>query len=127
MAQHKQNIAQQAKKKAAAKQKEAQKREADHLSRKHLAGLRVRQKNLVYVTGLRPKVTGDKLVEGLRGKDYFGQYGDILKIVVSKSKDNTQTPNQPVAIYITYVRKEDAAACIEAVDGFKQQDSSKLR
>jgi CCR4-NOT transcription complex subunit 4 len=127
MAQHKHNLAQQAKKKAAAKQKEAQKREADHLSRKHLAGLRVRQKNLVYVTGLKPKTTGEKLVEGLRGKDYFGQYGDIVKIVVSKSKDSAHSPNQPVAIYITYVRKEDAAACIESVDGFKQQDGSKLR
>src|ERR1700742_961914 len=100
MAQHKQNLAQQAKEKAAARQKEAQKREADHLSRKHLAGLRVRQKNLVYVTGLKPKATGEKLVEALRGKDFFGQYGDIVKIVVSKSKDNAQIPNQPVAIYI---------------------------
>jgi CCR4-NOT transcription complex subunit 4 len=127
MALHKQNLAQQAKKKAAAKQKEAQKREADSLSRKHLAGLRVRQKNLVYVTGLRPKVTGEKLVEGLRGKDFFGQYGDIVKIVVSKSKDSTHLPNQPVAIYITFVRKEDAAACIAAIDGFKNEDGSKLR
>jgi CCR4-NOT transcription complex subunit 4 len=127
MAQHKQNLAQQAKKKAAAKQKEAQKREADSLSRKHLAGLRVRQKNLVYVTGLRPKVSGEKLVEGLRGKDFFGQYGDIVKIVVSKSKDSTHLPNQPVAIYITFVRKEDAAACIVAIDGFKNDDGSKLR
>lgn len=127
MAQHRQNVAQQQKKKAAAKQKEAQKREADHLSRKHLAGLRVRQKNLVYVTGLRPKATGDKLVEGLRTKEHFGQYGDIVKIVVSKSKDVTPSPNQPVAIYITYIRKEDAASCIESIDGFRQPDGTKLR
>ena len=63
MLQHRQSIAQQAKKKAAAKQKEAQKREADNLSRKHLAGLRVRQKNLVYVTGMKPKTQGDRLIE----------------------------------------------------------------
>src|ERR1700760_4907255 len=112
MAQHKQNLAQQAKKKAAAKQKEAQKREADHLSRKHLAGLRVRQKNLVYVTGLKPKIMGDKLVESLRSKDFFGQYGDIIKVVVSKSKDAPQPQNQPVGIYVTFARKDDAALCI---------------
>jgi CCR4-NOT transcription complex subunit 4 len=127
MALHKQNQAQQAKRKAAAKQKEAQKREADSLSRKHLAGLRVRQKNLVYVTGLKPKISGEKLAETLRAKNYFGQYGDIVKIVVSKPKDSTQSPNQPIAIYITFYRKEDAELCITAVDGLKQDDGSKLR
>jgi CCR4-NOT transcription complex subunit 4 len=94
MAQHKQNLAQQAKKKAAARQKEAQKREADHLSRKHLAGLRVRQKNLVYVTGLRPIALGERLVERLRQRDMFGQYGDIVKVVVAKSKDTGQPQQQ---------------------------------
>ncbi|KAG9883270.1 hypothetical protein KCV05_g20261, partial [Aureobasidium melanogenum] len=55
------------KKQSAAAQKEAQKREADTLSRKHLAGLRVVQKNLVYVTGLSPRVQEDRLLETLRG------------------------------------------------------------
>jgi hypothetical protein len=123
LAQHRQNIAQQAKKKAAAKQKEAQKREADHLSRKHLAGLRVRQRNLVYVTGLKPKVTGDKLVEGLRSKDFFGQYGEIIKVVVSKS--NAQ--NQSVGVYVTFKNKEDAASCIQTIDGHKLPDGNRLR
>ena len=123
LAQHRQNIAQQAKKKAAAKQKEAQKREADHLSRKHLAGLRVRQRNLVYVTGLKPKVTGEKLVEGLRSKDFFGQYGEIIKVVVSKS--NAQ--NQSVGVYVTFKNKEDAACCIQTIDGYKLPDGNRLR
>ncbi|KAF2670022.1 hypothetical protein BT63DRAFT_227961 [Microthyrium microscopicum] len=127
MAQHRQTVAQQAKKKQAAKQKEAQKREADNLSRKHLSGLRVRQKNLVYVTGLKPKATGEKLVEGLRGKEFFGQYGDIVKIVVSKSKDAHVGHNQPIAIYVTFVKKEDAANCIATIDNHKQADGSRLR
>ncbi len=128
MAQHRQTQAQAAKKKAAARQKEAQKREADSLSRKHLAGLRVRQKNLVYVTGLKPKIFGDKLVEGLRQKDFFGQYGDIVKIVVSKAKDASIIgQNQPVGIYITFARKEDAATCIQTVDGLKLPDGARLR
>ncbi|KAK7545959.1 hypothetical protein IWX49DRAFT_499233 [Phyllosticta citricarpa] len=116
MANYKADLAQQAKKKAAQRQKEAQKREADSLSRKHLAGLRVVQKNLVYVTGLNPTTREDKLLEALRGDAYFGQYGKIVKIVVSKAKD-TSHPQQTVGVYVTFARKEDAATCIAAVDG----------
>ncbi|KAJ9620289.1 transcriptional repressor general negative regulator of transcription subunit 4 [Taxawa tesnikishii (nom. ined.)] len=107
--------AQKQKKTAVAAQKEAQKREADTLSRKHLAGLRVVQKNLVYVTGLNPKIQEDRLLETLRGEQYFGQYGKILKIVVSKAKDTSHP--QSVGVYVTYARKQDAASCIAAVDG----------
>jgi CCR4-NOT transcription complex subunit 4 len=122
----KNKLAQQ-KKRAAAKQKEAQKREADNLSRKHLAGLRVRQKNLVYVTGMRPKIQGDRVAELLRANDYFGQYGEIIKVVVSKSKDAAHTPNQPVGIYVTFARKEDAAACIEAINARAETGDGKIR
>lgn len=108
------------KKQSAAAQKEAQKREADTLSRKHLAGLRVVQKNLVYVTGLSPKVQEDRLLETLRGDQYFGQYGKIVKIVVSKAKDNINP--QSVGVYVTYARKQDAAMCIAAVDGSQNGD-----
>ena len=121
MATYKADLAQQAKKKAAARQKEAQKREADSQSRKHLAGLRVVQKNLVYVTGLSPTIREDKLLQTLRGDQYFGQYGKISKIVVSKAKDSTHA-NQSVGIYVTFARKQDAAACIAAVDGSQNGD-----
>jgi CCR4-NOT transcription complex subunit 4 len=124
---HSQNKAAQQKKKAAAKQKEAQKREADNLSRKHLAGLRVRQKNLVYVTGMKPKIQGDRVAELLRGRDYFGQYGEIIKVVVSKSKDAALDPNAPVGIYVTFARKEDAAACIEAINVSAELGDGKIR
>ena len=113
---HNQNKAAQLKKKAAAKQKEQQKREAAELSRKHLSGLRVRQRNLVYVTGMRPKIQGDRVAELLRSKEYFGQYGEIIKVVVSKSKENTHVSNQPVGIYVTFARQEDAVTCIEAIN-----------
>ncbi|KAF2452785.1 RING/Ubox like zinc-binding domain-containing protein, partial [Lineolata rhizophorae] len=116
MAMHKADLAQQAKKKAAARQKEAQKREADSLSRKHLAGLRVVQRNLVYVTGLAPTISENELLETLRGDQYFGRYGKIIKIVVSKSKE-TSHHQQSIGVYVTYARKEDAATCIAAVDG----------
>lgn len=121
MAKHKQQIAQKAKKNAALRQKEAQKAEADHLSRKHLAGLRVVQKNLVYVTGLTPTIREDRLLDTLRGPDYFGQYGKIIKIVVSKAKENA-LHQQSVGVYVTFARKEDAASCIAAVDGSHNGD-----
>ncbi|KAF2749838.1 hypothetical protein M011DRAFT_511873 [Sporormia fimetaria CBS 119925] len=121
LAKHKQQAAQKAKKNLALRQKEAQKAEADSLSRKHLAGLRVRQKNLVYVTGLTPKIQEDKLHELLRGKDYFGQYGEIIKIVVSKAREDSQQ-QQSVGVYVTFARKEDAEACIAAVNGSHNGD-----
>ncbi|KAJ4295401.1 transcriptional repressor general negative regulator of transcription subunit 4 [Kalmusia sp. IMI 367209] len=121
MAKHKQQIAQKAKKNAQIRQKEAQKAEADSLSRKHLAGLRVVQKNLVYVTGLTPTIREDRLLDTLRGTDYFGQYGKIIKIVVSKARENAQH-QQSVGVYVTFARKEDAAACIAAVDGSQNGD-----
>ncbi|KAI0578878.1 rna recognition domain-containing protein [Pyrenophora tritici-repentis] len=121
MAQHKQLIAQKAKKNAQIRQKEAQKAEADSLSRKHLSGLRVVQKNLVYVTGLTPTIREDELLKTLRGDDYFGQYGKILKIVVSKAKENAQH-QQSVGVYVTFARKEDAEKCINAVDGSQNGD-----
>ncbi|KAL4885615.1 hypothetical protein BJY04DRAFT_180070 [Aspergillus karnatakaensis] len=102
---------------AAAKKKEAEKREIEASSRKNLAGVRVVQKNLVYVIGLNPTIRDEnQLLQTLRGKDYFGQYGDIEKIVVSKAKPGGN-PHQGIGVYVTYTRKSDAATCINAVDG----------
>ena len=117
---HKAQQAQKQKKTQQALQKEKQKAEADNLSRKHLAGLRVMQKNLVYVTGLTPNLQEDKLLQILRSDQYFGRYGEIIKIVVSKAKDTAHP--QSVGVYVTYKRKEDAAQCIAAVDGSKNGD-----
>lgn len=125
VASYKENLAQQQKKKAVARQKEAQRREADTLSRKHLAGIRVRQKNLVYVTGFKPTVSENRLADTLRGHEFFGQYGSIIKVVVSKSKESTY-PQQSVGVYVTFERKEDAASCIKAVDG-TQNEGTRLR
>jgi CCR4-NOT transcription complex subunit 4 len=90
-----------------------------------LAGLRVVQKNLVYVTGLSPGIKEEELLETLRGETYFGQYGKIAKIVVNK-----RTAHDPysgdkaggIGVYVTYHRKQDAAMCIAAVDGSQNGD-----
>ncbi|KAK4948662.1 transcriptional repressor general negative regulator of transcription subunit 4 [Elasticomyces elasticus] len=104
------------KKQAAAKRKETEKREVENSSRRNLAGVRVKQQNLVYVIGLIPSIKDEQaLLQTLRGPDYFGQYGEIEKIVVSKAKPGGA--NQGIGVYVTYARKEDAALCINTVDG----------
>ena len=79
------------------------------------------QKNLVYVVGLNPKIREEDLLQTLRGDQYFGQYGRIVKIVVSKAKEG---PNgqQSIGVYVTFARKQDAASCIAAVDGSPNGD-----
>ncbi|KAJ5727391.1 hypothetical protein N7493_005211 [Penicillium malachiteum] len=107
---------------AAAKKKEAEKREIEASSRKNLAGVRVVQKNLVYVIGLNPTIRDEnQLLQTLRGREYFGQYGDIEKIVVSKAKPGGN-PHQGIGVYVTFSRKLDAATCIGAVDGSSNGD-----
>lgn len=123
LAQHRAQAAKQAKKKADIRQKELQKREVETANRKHLQGLRVVQKNLVYVLGLNPSIQEDQLLQTLRGDKYFGQYGKIIKIVVSKAKHNdTTSATAPLGVYVTFARKEDAARCIAAVNGSQNGD-----
>ncbi|RDW75223.1 hypothetical protein BP6252_06365 [Coleophoma cylindrospora] len=117
IAQFKANIQKNAKKKAEQRQKEAQKREVETLNRKHLAGLRVIQKNLVYVVGLSPGIREEEMLQTLRGDKYFGQYGKIIKIVVQKPKQGEPQNGQSIGVYVTFEKKEDAARCIAAVNG----------
>ena len=115
------DLALQARKKALVRQKETERRQVENLNRKHLAGLRVVQKNLVYVVGLSPKSREEDLLQTLRGDQYFGQYGKIFKIVVSKAKEGA-SGNNSIGVYVTFARKEDAASCIAAVDGSQNGD-----
>ncbi|KAI0204557.1 hypothetical protein F4808DRAFT_414002 [Astrocystis sublimbata] len=103
------------------RQKEAQKREAEKENRKNLQGVRVVQKNLVYVTGLTPTVREDELLKTLRKQEFFGQYGNIQKISISnrKSSDGQQ---QSLGIYVTFETKEEAIKCIAAVNGSQNGD-----
>ena len=110
----------QARKKAAARQKEADRKQVETLNRKHLAGLRVVQKNLVYVVGLSPKSREEDLLQTLRGDQYFGQYGRIIKIVVSKAKEGSN--GNSIGVYVTFANKQDATSCIAAVDGSQNGD-----
>ncbi|RYP71900.1 hypothetical protein DL770_008055 [Monosporascus sp. CRB-9-2] len=103
------------------RQKEAQKREAEKENRKNLVGVRVVQKNLVYVTGLTPTVREDELLKTLRKPEFFGQYGNIQKISISNRK-SSDGQAQSLGIYVTFEKKEDAARCIQAVNGSQNGD-----
>ncbi|KAJ2746432.1 transcriptional repressor general negative regulator of transcription subunit 4 [Coemansia sp. BCRC 34301] len=102
------------------KAKEREKREIEGNNRRHLANVRVVQKNLVYVIGLPNNLASDD-VSTLRSHDYFGQFGRINKIVINRrqngggSSSNAQHPS--VGVYVTYATKEEATRAINAVDG----------
>ncbi|KIJ60676.1 hypothetical protein HYDPIDRAFT_138939 [Hydnomerulius pinastri MD-312] len=98
------------------KQRERERKELDALGRRHLANVRVVQRNVVYVVGIGPRFAKEELIPTLRSNDYFGQYGKISKILlVKRTPSGGGTP--VLGLYITYHRREDAARCISTVDG----------
>ncbi|THH21104.1 hypothetical protein EW146_g400 [Bondarzewia mesenterica] len=98
------------------KQRERERKDLDALGRRHLANVRVVQRNVVYVVGIGPRFAKEELISTLRSNEYFGQYGRISKILlVKRTPPGGQAP--VVGLYITYHRREDAARCIAAVDG----------
>lgn len=105
------------------KQREKEKKDIEYNNRKHLAGMRVIQKNLVYVIGVNPPVPFEDVGNTLKSEKYFGQYGKINKIVVNKKNshggnDNYHGHHSPgYGVYITFASKDDAAKCIAQVDG----------
>ncbi|EWG41881.1 CCR4-NOT transcription complex subunit 4 [Fusarium verticillioides 7600] len=103
------------------RQKELQKREAEKENRKNLIGVRVVQKNLVYITGLAPTVREDELLKTLRKPEFFGQYGNIQKISISNRK-SSDGQHQSLGIYVTFERPEEATRCIQAVHGSHNGD-----
>lgn len=96
--------------------KEVQKREAEKENRKNLIGVRVVQKNLVYITGLAPTVREDELLKMLRKAEFFGQYGNIQKISISNRK-SSDGQHQSLGIYVTFEKPDEAMRCIQAVHG----------
>ena len=51
-------------------------------NRRHLADVRVVQKNLVFIVGLSQRLAD---IESLKKHEYFGRFGKILKVVVNPS------------------------------------------
>lgn len=122
MAEFRANIQKNQKKRAQEQRhKEAQKREAEKENRKNLIGVRVVQKNLVYITGLAPTVREDELLKTLRKPEFFGQYGSIQKISISNRK-SSDGQHHSLGIYVTFEKPEEATKCIQAVHGSQNGD-----
>ncbi|BDA40710.1 probable CCR4-NOT transcription complex subunit 4 at N-terminal half [Coccomyxa sp. Obi] len=101
------------------KQKKDEKKKAAPVMkmRKDLVNVRVVQRNLVYVVGLALELCYEDL---LRGPEYFGQFGKVIKISVSRAGpySTAAAKNGPTgSAYITYRRAADAKRCIEIVHG----------
>ena len=66
-------------------------------------------------------MTDRQAVSILRSPDYFGQYGKISKLYLRDRNPSTSVSSinddSPPGIYVVYVRREDAARAILALDG----------
>ncbi|CAL9040594.1 unnamed protein product [Musa banksii] len=90
---------------------------------KHLSSVRVMQKNLVYITGLPTSLCDESILER---KEYFGQYGKVLKVSISRPAGTSfqKTSNSAFGVYITYAKDEEAVRCIQAVHNFVLEGKS---
>jgi CCR4-NOT transcription complex subunit 4 len=84
--------------------------------KQQLTSVRVIQRNLVYIVGLPLNLADEDL---LQHKEYFGQYGKVLKVSMSRTASGViqQFPNNTCSVYITYGKEEEAVRCIQAVHG----------
>ena len=101
-------------------------------SRRHLANVRVVQRNLVYVVGLTEKYCVES---ALRGNDLFGRFGRITKCqtapprhvdYVARNRYGANTPASELTggAYITYASDDAARRCVAAVDGTRLDGKS---
>ncbi|KAK6136307.1 hypothetical protein DH2020_029971 [Rehmannia glutinosa] len=85
--------------------------------KKDLTNIRVIQRKMAYVIGL-PLNLADEDV--LLRKEYFGQYGKVTKVSLSRTAGGTiqQFINDTCSVYITYSKEEEALRCIQSVHGY---------
>ncbi|KAH8287937.1 hypothetical protein KR018_008446 [Drosophila ironensis] len=98
------------------RQRDQQRKQKITENRKHLANVRVVQKNLVFVVGLPPRLADADI---LKKHEYFGKYGKIHKVVINPSTTyaGVQVRVGPSAsAYVTYVHNSDALRAIQSVN-----------
>ena len=84
--------------------------------RANLSRFRVIQRDLVYVIGIPLEIATEEI---LSKYEYFGQYGQIKKIVVNNQTVHASGYVRPtVSAYITFVNIDDAWECLYALEGF---------
>lgn len=99
--------------KAEKRQKDQQKKQKVTESRKHLANVRVVQRNLVFVVGLSPRLADPEV---LKRHEYFGKLGKIHKVVINHSTQYAGSQGPSASAYVTYIRGEDALRAIQSVN-----------
>jgi len=87
--------------------------------RKHLQNVRVIQRNLVYVVGLSTECCKEEV---LRKDEFFGKYGEILKLQVSVNRQGSSSyagkdAENTGSAYVTFYEEENAMQCIQHIDG----------
>ncbi|KAJ1523631.1 hypothetical protein ONE63_001474 [Megalurothrips usitatus] len=81
-------------------------------NRKHLANVRVVQKNLVFVVGLPTRLADPEV---LKKHEYFGKFGKIHKVVINQSTTYAGSQGPSASAYVTYFKPDDALRAIQAV------------
>lgn len=102
-----------AKLKAEKRQRDQQRKAKLTESRKHLASVRVVQRNLVFVVGLPPRLADAEI---LKRHEYFGKFGKIHKVVINQSTSYAGSQGPSASAYVTYMKSDDALRAIEAVN-----------
>ncbi|KAK3585448.1 hypothetical protein CHS0354_020169 [Potamilus streckersoni] len=95
------------------RQKDLQRKQKAAENRKHLANVRVVQKNLVFVVGLSQRLADPEV---LKKQEYFGKFGKIHKVVINQSTSYAGSQGPSASAYVTYNRSEDALKAIIAVN-----------
>ncbi|XP_062139427.1 LOW QUALITY PROTEIN: uncharacterized protein LOC133848062 [Drosophila sulfurigaster albostrigata] len=95
------------------RQRDQQRKQKITENRKHLANVRVVQKNLVFVVGLPPRLADADI---LKKHEYFGKYGKIHKVVINPSTTYAGVQGPSASAYVTYVHNTDALRAIQSVN-----------
>uniref|UniRef100_A0A8C9QZA0 CCR4-NOT transcription complex subunit 4 n=1 Tax=Scleropages formosus TaxID=113540 RepID=A0A8C9QZA0_SCLFO len=95
------------------KQKQNERKQKMTENRKHLASVRVVQRNLVFVVGLSQRLAD---TEVLKRPEYFGKFGKIHKVVINNSTSYAGSQGPSASAYVTYLRSEDALRAVQCVN-----------
>lgn len=99
--------------KAEKRLKDQQRKQKITENRKHLANVRVVQRNLVFVVGLPVRLAD---AETLKKHEYFGKFGKIHKVVINQSTSYAGSQGPSASAYVTYQKPDDALRAIQAVN-----------
>ncbi|GJU77072.1 putative zinc finger, RING/FYVE/PHD-type containing protein [Tanacetum coccineum] len=99
------------------KQKVTKAKPKQNEGRKDLSNVRVIQRRMAYIIGLPVEYAYEELLER---KEYFGQYGKVTKVSLSRTAGGTlqQFTNDTCSVYVTFSKEEEAVRCIQSVHGY---------